>query len=356
MWPSKIKAIAGISVILLFLATVLWFSGNQQYLLAISVLSSLVQIILFIFSYFEENPQIPERTINQVEAVYNYAQDERAKNSKKEEFIKRLLREGVIDEQELRTALSKIQNEDIILVHTYGEGTPENLKKELGMKSSPAMTLLIKLGFVRVFSQHNLFLIPIKDLPPSLRSVKGMENFLNSELEKIWLQLRRVSEEKYPAKDYKIMEKWRSGEGCKVTYIISRVPKNEIIAGFKNRYSFTPEFVAVIYRQVTLNQTLPPVRNVVKVKELVTNTSIELLLSDFPIELKEKIISNEKTFKESLRINLITELRNTPIAILAAKLHELDPARADNDELARNLIDSSKEFYDLLVSIGVTNL
>ncbi|VVC03598.1 Uncharacterised protein [Candidatus Burarchaeum australiense] len=330
----------------------MYLSNNQQYMLLISVLASVVQIVLFVLWYFEENP-VPQKTIEQVEAIYEYAKEEKSRNTKKEEFIKRLLREGVIEEDELQKALEKLQNDEILLVHTYGEGTPDNLKKEMG-NASPAISILKKLGFVRVFRQHNLFLIPVSDLPKTLRTARGLEVFLSSEIEKIWKDLQQKTQKNYPAASYKIMEKWRSGEGFKVSYVISKNPKYDIVAGFKNRHSFTPEFVAVILRKISIAQTLPPIRNTVKVKELLKKTSIEIFVSDFPAALKEKIIAEECSFKTALGISTILGLRDVAPEKIAVQLSSLDPSVTNVAELADSLISQAKEFADLLQNLGVS--
>lgn len=353
MWPSKIKIIAAISVFLLlyvFLAP-----PNQQYLPLISITSSIVQIVLFVAWYLEENP-LTQKTIDQVDVIYKNIQAEKIRNSKKEEFIKTLLREGAIEEQELRTLLSKIQNDDILLIHTYGEGTPAGLKKKTGLKSGPVINLLARLGFVRVFGKHNLFLMPIKDLPQELHNVQNFEKFFNSEIEKSWRELQKKTTETYPQDQYKIMQKWRSGEGYKVSYIISKAPKKDLIAGFKNRYSFTPEFVAVILRRAALIQKLPTLRNTVKVKELVKRTSIELLLTNFPQSLKEKIIIDEKKFIQNLNLSSITDLRNMSVEKITKTLQELDPEQIDCGKYSQELIGGAKELYELLVNLGVTDV
>ncbi|MEM0475420.1 MAG: hypothetical protein QW343_01370 [Candidatus Norongarragalinales archaeon] len=354
MMPSKIKLIAGISVILLLAATLFYLSDNQKYTFLITVLGSIIQIVLFVLWYFEENP-IPQKTIDQVEAIYDYAKEEKSRNTKKEDFIKRLLREGVIEEDELQKALEKIRNDDLLLVHTYGEGTPDNLKKELD-NVSPAISILKKLGFVRVFRQHNLFLIPVTDLPKPLRSARGLEVFLSSEIEKLWKELQQKTQKNYPAISYKIMEKWRSGEGFKVSYVIAKNPKNDLVAGFKNRHSFTPEFVAVILRKISLTQTLPPIRNTVKVRELLKKMSVEIFLSAFPATLKEKIIAQEGSFKSSLGISTILDLRNIPSEKIATKLRDLDQNVLNANELAGSLIAQAKEFTELLQSLGVSEI
>ena len=354
MWHSKIKFIAAISIILLVLATFTYFSNNQQYLLLISILSSLIQIVLFAAWYFEENP-IPQKTIEQVDAIYDYAKEEKTKNTKKEEFIKRLLKEGVIEEDELKKVFEKLKNDEIFLVHTYGEGTPDSLKKETELKSSPAISILQKLGFVRVFRQHNLFLIPVNDLPKTLRNVRGLELFLSSEIERIWKGLQQKAQKNFPAGEYKIMEKWRSGAGFKVSYVISKTPKNEIVTGFKNRSSFTPSFVAVILRRLTLEKTLPPLRNTVKVKELLKTLSLEIFLSEFPKALSDRILSNEKQFKESLEINTLLDLRNVPQEKINNKLLELEPNVTNSATLSMSLISQAKEFAELLQSLGVSD-
>lgn len=350
MWSLKIKVIAGLSVIVL-IATL----TNVRYLSVIATASNIIQVIMFVLWYFEENP-IPKKTVEQVAAIYAYTNEEKSKNTKKEEFIKKLLEEGVIETEELQKAIDKLRDDEIFLVHSYGEGTPQRLKEAAGLKTTPLMSILHKLGFVRVFGKHNLFLIPVKDLPQPIRTTKALEQFLISEIEKTWKDLQQKALEQFPAKDYKIMEKWRAGEGYRLSYVISKTPKKDIVAGFKNRPSFTNDFVAVILRRITPSQDICLVRDTVKLKELLKKISIALFLADIPPQLKQKITSNEKLVKENLGIATIFDLRNVPLERITNEIQKIEPSTPNPETYSKKLISEAKEFSELLESLGVTDL
>ncbi|MBD3388737.1 MAG: hypothetical protein GF416_06680 [Candidatus Altiarchaeales archaeon] len=352
MQEKILKIIVGVSVIALVVVSILFFQNNNTLMFFISIAANFIQILLFITWYFQENP-IPKKTITQIDEIHQATKIREEKYKRKEIIITRLMKEGLIREYDLKKIFQSLKNREVFLIHTYGEGVPENLRESYKGESQPLITILTKIGFVRVFGQHNLFIIFRKNLPRSLRSLQRLEEFLLKEVEKVWEKIGNYTREKYPGTDYKIYEKWRTNEGFKCSYLIFKAVEEDFIVGYKTRYSFTPQFVNSIIREIEIEKIKPLIDNRVKLQEFVTKTSIEIFLEDFPKDIKKAILNQEQRLKSALEIKNFTDFKNFTCETLTQQFNKLIGANPEWDKYSELIITQAKEFYDILYELGM---
>lgn len=352
MKEKYLKIIAGLSVLALILVSIFYFQNNNTYMFFASITANIIQIIMFLVWYFQENP-VPERTINQIDEIHKVTKEREEKYKQKEKIITRLIKEGVIIDYDLKKIFQTLRNKEVFLVHSYGEGVPQNLLKSYNGGTQPLISILMKVGFVRVFRQHNLFIVFKKNLPRNLRRLDKLEKFLQQELEKLWEKIEEYAKQKYPSSKYKMYNKWRTKEGLKCSYLLFKAGEEDFVIGYKNRYSFTPQFVTSIIREIEVSK-IKPITDKVKLQQFVAKTSIEILLEDFPANIKKELLKHEKTLKEEFKIKNFTDLKDIPVESLKNKISELSSVEEDWSIYSEKIKLHAQEFYNILVELGMS--
>jgi len=352
MKEKCLKTIAGLSVIALVLVSLFYLQNNNTYMFLASVTANIIQILMFITWFFQENP-IPQRTIAQIDEIHQITKEEEKKYKRKEEIVTRLIREGVIADYDLKKIFQSLRKREVFLVHTYGEGVPHTLFNSYDGETQPLITILLKIGFVRVFRQHNLFIIFKKNLPKNIRSLNRLEKFLQQEVEKLWIKIEEYTKRKYPSSKYKIYDKWRNKEGFKCSYLLFKTAEEDFMIGYKGKQSFTPQFVNSIIREIKVSK-IKSITDKVKLKQFVAKTSIEILLGGLPKNIRKEILRHEKSLKGNLKIKKFTDFKDIPVEQLTNQLSQLvDTKSEDWKNYSEEIKSQAQEFYNILVELGM---
>jgi len=213
------------------------FQINLTLAVYVALVADVIQIVSYCIWLLQREVPL-EKIPKQVEVIYQYVQKEQESYHAKEELIARLVNEGVIPESEI---YSLIRDREIFLAFPYGKSLPKGIKK-LGFRRPPHITLLEKIGFVRVTPNQNLMVAFTDRLPKSLRTVDNLDAFIKHELPKTWNQISEKAKKEFPSSQYKWYEKWRTGEGFGALYILSKSMAQEFVINYVNKESFTPEF------------------------------------------------------------------------------------------------------------------
>jgi len=354
MKEKYLKIIAGSSVITVVFVSLFYFQNNNTYMFIVSVAGNTIQILMFIIWFFRENP-IPPRTITQIDEIHRITKEEEKKYKRKEEIVTRLIREGVIADYDIKKIFQSLRKREVFLIHTYGEGVPQKLLKSYGGETQPLITILLKIGFVRIFKQHNLFIIFKKNLPKNLRSLNRLEKFLQQEIEKVWIKIEEYTKRKYPSSKYKIYDKWRNKEGFKCSYILFKTAEEDFMIGYKGKQSFTPQFISSIVREIEISE-IKPITNKVKLRQFVAKTSIEILMEGLPKNIKKEILKHEKSLKNNLKIGNFTDFKDVSVEQLTDQLNQLAGIKSEEGTLYSGEIKSrAQEFYNILIKLGMSD-
>lgn len=318
--------------------------------IVISLISDTIQIVLYGVWLVQKEvnlSQVPE----QVEEIRTAITQEREESRVTGELVSRLVREGVVREDEL---LSLIRSKEIILAFPYAEGLVGKIWQIT--KGQPLATLLSQIGFVRVALQQNLMVIMADSLPKPLRDIERLNAFIKQRLPKEWVRISDKVKERYPEEKYKILEKWRSRVGFKVSYILARSMAQDFLIDYINKNSFTTEFQKHIAGRIDRNQLkkiLSSRRR--KVKEIMSRISIEFLLGDVPRNVRELIIKNEDEIKKALNVKIIIDYRLLEAKDVTNILTKLIPTTEEAllHKYSSKMINESQKCHESLMKLGI---
>jgi len=331
--------------------TVTFFTSNLSLSVAISLVADIIQILTYVVWFLQKEVNL-EKVPEQMEEVHAFITIEREESRVAGEIMSRLVREGVVREDEL---FRLIRRKEIILAYPYGEGISSRKVWNL-VKGQPLARLLSKMGFARVGSRQNLMVIMADTLPKRLRNVDKLNAYLKKHLPKEWKRISEKVSEKYPEERYKILEKWRTRAGFKVSYILAKSMAQDFLINYLGKTSFTPEFQKHIAGRIDRNQLKKIIRlNRRKVREIVSKISIEFLLKDIPRNARKVIINNEDDVKKALGVEVVTDYRLLEPEIVAGVLANLLPRTEEKTiyTYSTEIIGQSQACYEALRKFGI---
>jgi len=270
----------------------------------VAIIADIIQVISYLVWLIEREPleKIPE----QVEYVYEYTQKREESYKEREKIVSRLVNEGVISENEL---YSLIRDKEIIIAFPYGASLAQGIK-DLGYSRPIHIELLEKMGFIRATVNQNLLITFSEQLPRKLRDIENLNSFIEHELKKTYREISKQARKQYPSSKYKIYEKWRTGVGFSISFILAKSTSREFIINSINKEMFTNNFRNKIGAFVNRRQ-LKKIINDRKhaVKNVISKTSIDILLADIPTNAKKIILKNEDKIKTHFDIKVFTDYR-----------------------------------------------
>ena len=342
----KVKLLVGLSLVtVLFLA----LKYRTDYLiLFISLLSGIIQIILFLIWYLEDSTILQKVDVN-VETIKEIAVKRDEENTYRQKIIRKIINKGKIDECEIRKILAKLESRDMIIISLSECKIPKGLISNEDAQY-PFRKLLISLGFVPVFFTYhpNIWIISKFDLPRALRNVDSLKNFILKELKSDWEVVKDFAIKNYP----KRYDKWKSGEGFKASLIVGKSFEKDFKIDYLGRPSFNEEFIAKLLQQSSKEELSKVIANKVEVREILSKLSIELLLEKVTPNIKDIILKNEKKIVSTLRINSFMDYRNFDVAKLTEEFVKyLSPQ--DAQQVAQIVSEESNECYKEVENIGL---
>ena len=316
----------------------------------ISLVADIIQILTYIVWSLQKEANL-EKVPQQMEEVHNYVTIEKEENRVAGEIVSRLVKEGVVREDEL---LRLIRKKEIMLAFTYAEGFKGRVLQLT--KGQPLAQLLEKIGFVRVALFQNLLAIMADTLPKNLRNVDNLNAFLRKQLPKEWTKISDMVSERFPAERYKIFEKWRTRAGFKVSYILAKSMAHDFLVGYLEKNSFTTEFQKHIAGRIDRSKLKAILRlNRRKVREIVSKISIEFLLENVPKHAQKKIINKEDEIKRKLGVEVVTDYRLLEPEVVKRVLTDLFPKTEEEKiyNYSTQIIGQSQACYEGLKKFGI---
>lgn len=352
MNPRKhLKFISVISVVSI-VTIVGMFQIDPSLAVYVAVLADVIQVVSYFIWLLQKEVPL-EKVPKQVEIIYKYVREEKESYRVKEELVSRLVNEGVIPESEL---YALVRDLEIFLAFPYGTSFPDGVKK-LGFERPPHIALLEEIGFVRVTPNQNLMVAFSDRLPKSLRSIDNLDTFIEHELPKIWNRISEQVKEKFPSTQYKWYEKWRTGKGFGVLYVLSKSMAREFIINYINTELSTTEFKNRVWGVINRKELKRAIKKRMHhVKEVISKTSIDILLVDMPKTIKKRILEHEDDIKKRFNIRVFTDYRFIEKTELEEVILQLLPRteKENADRYSSKIIDESQKCYHLLKALGIT--
>lgn len=339
------------TVSMLLICGIVLLSGNFNLAIVTGVAADVIQIVTYVAWLLQKEvnlSQIPE----QVREIHTIVKQERDESRVTAEIVARLVREGVVREDEL---LSLIRHKEIMIAFPYAESLTGQRIRKIAEKG-PLKRMLEEIGFVSATIQQNLMVAIADSLPPSLRDVDNLNAFIKRELPREWTRISEEVRRRYPPEEFQILEKYRTGEGFKVSYILAKSMAMNFLIDYMKKNSFTTKFQMHIAGQIDRNQLkrMLKVRRH-EVKKIVSKISIELLLSDIPQRLKEQVVRCEDEIKGTLGIKIITDYRLLDPRSVANALHKSLPDAEEPllQSCSTRIVEESQKCYDSLNRLGI---
>lgn len=233
---------------------------------------------------------------NKIEEVSEEMKEISLEKKEVDDLIRIMINDGLIDDNNL---LKKIKQKSFIAVYCYQKSTSSLAKdfREI-VGRQPVLSTLEDLGFYRLGSNHNFYLIDEKDLSKELRSLNQLELFLKKHLEIKWKKLLVILKNKNEA----LYNRYKDKHIWNFSYFIAKVLSGNSLVGHINWSSFTPESKAKILRNIKYEEIKKEI-NFHKLPSLVKELNFRLLIRDFSTEekkdlLKIKNVDNALTIKE----------------------------------------------------------
>lgn len=352
---------------IIFISLILFFSHKQAHPIVtfLGILSSITEVImLFVWLKKEEFPvedivEIKETTAKMQESmttVKEYVLQREEEEKRKVKLIKKLIEVGAVREKEIYRLLR--EGNDVFVVYTYGESIKAKRVRNIAGGKPPLIGLLEEMGFIRVTSNQNLFVIFSKGLPPNLRDTYALRNFIKRELPRRWEMISEEIRQKYPKTKYKILEKWRTKEGFKASFIVMRCLGYEFIIDFLGKISFHPQFRERILRGVDWSRLRKLIeKRKHEIKKFLSKISIEILLENIPKRHRVIILQNEDHIKSKLGLENFTDFRffevNEDLVLLLMELLP-DLEETTVKKYADDICRESKQYYSMLEELGIS--
>jgi hypothetical protein len=304
---TLIKITVGIAVIAIALSIYAFQVLADTFILfVVSTTASVIEIIMFVLWLFRNEPPI-EKIATKVDWIHDFQQNREQEYIGREKIIKTLVKEGIIRNEDI---IPLLKHKEFLCIFSYGEGVPKTVTNLYG-GGQPLIKMLQQIGFTRVVSNQNLLIAPINSLPVNMKSPKKLNDYIKNKLPLQWSSISETVKGEYPASEYKILEKWRTGEGFDVTYLIWKAPADEFTVDYVNKCSFPPQVVGMISKitdSKTLRRSLK--KRAVEIAEILPRVSMNILFENVSPQAIKKLLPHETEIKKDLNIKKFTDFKH----------------------------------------------
>ena len=265
-------------------------------------------------------------------------------------LISRLIKEGLISEKDIFEIVLK---DRLILLFCY-QNVPDqnNIQKNILKKDfrNPSLEAVEEIGFVKVGTRSNLYVIPVNMLPKKLRSVEKIEKLLKKLVKDKWstfLKELHTADKKY-FNDY--VEK---GDPTNCTYMITASNFHDLIIDEVGYNSFSSKFKNMLKYNVDIKKLRREIsKRKHAIREFVKSISYELLLSDISVKKDIPVLqSSMDRISKKLGISNFLEFRDRE-ADLKVEFSELFTEQKAT-KYSKSVARKSKKYCDLFYVLGI---
>jgi hypothetical protein len=329
----------------LVITTALYFLKLSKFNDYIFILSSIIQILTFVYWLIEDSSQkqILEAAIetkNDLKETKQIAQEIKDFQNEKEGLLEKkqrilvsLFKEGAIQTLEINKIIKSVKRRGMFVVSSFG-GHNMKLKgvlKALGETEPISIipNVLYNLGFKKVYFNEFLFIILKEDLPVKLRDSEKLKTVIYNELLNKWTSLQKVILEN----NFKKYDKWKEGSKFLCNLCLIDIEEGEIGILYKRlkespelKDCFSDDFKGMLLSHSDKGKVGQLIKDKIKANQILNKITIGLLLNNLPEETKQTLLQKEKELMTQLNITNFIDISNITSENLEAVLKQHIPS------------------------------
>jgi len=216
------------------------------------------------------------------------------------DLITRLIKQGLISEKDIYDI---VQKDKFFYLFCY-QNVPDqiNIQKTILKKDfrNPSLEAVEEIGFIKVGTRSNLYVIPINMLPKKLQTEERIEKLLRKLVKEKWRAF--LSDLETTNKAY-YDTYLREGDPTNCTYMIVSSNFHDVLMNFVGYNSFSRQFKDMLRYNVDIKKLRKEIsKRKHAIKEFVKSISHELLFADISVKndvqiLKDNIEKVSKNLK-----------------------------------------------------------
>lgn len=317
------------AIVALVVTTLLYLLNLPQFNNYIFILSSIVQIVTFVYWLIGDatQKQIFENVLetkNDLKETKKIAQEVRDFQNQKEGLLEKrqrilvnLFKNGAIQTLEINKIIKSIRRKGMFIVSNFG-GNNMKLKGVLQLMGrtepfSIVPNTLYNLGFKKVYRNEFMFIILKEDLPLRLRNSEKLKTIIYNELLHKWTYLQNMIRNG----NFKKYDKWKEGSKFLCNLCLIDIEEGEIGILYKRlkesidlKDSFSEEFKSLLLSHSQKGKIGHLIKDKIKANQILDKITISLLLNNLPEQIKKILLSKEKEIMAQLKISRFIDISN----------------------------------------------
>lgn len=264
-------------------------------------------------------------------------------------LITRLIKEGLITEKSVYKIIQKYKFYSLFCYQNVPN--QEAIQKVLGNTfRNPSLEAIESIGFIKVGTRHNLYILPHAFLTSKLRNPFTLERVIKRQVVKYWKSFLGLLKRKNSQFYKKYLKANPNPTNC--TYMLSVSNFHDVIINYIGYNAFSTKFKNLLQSQVDLNQLKKEVsKRKYDIHRFITTISYELFLLDLPEKDKEIFISKEESFKKKLSVNNFVDYKDKKNELTNELKKYFSQRKAAN--YAEIISTKSKKYFELFLALGI---
>lgn len=265
-------------------------------------------------------------------------------------LIARLIKEGLINEKSIYKIIQRYKFYYLFCYQNVPES--DKVQKIMGIGfRNPSLEAIESIGFIKVGTRHNLYVVPYDNLSERLKNPSTLEKVVRQLVTEHWEDFLIRLKQKKEAFYNTYMQTNPDPANC--TYMISVSNFHDVILGYIGWNSFSREFKNLLQYQVNIKKLKKEVsKRKYDITKFVQSISYDLFLVDISSkEDKQKFIDKEEVIKKNLSVVNFTDYKDKKEELkIELKKHFTDKKAI---KYANLIADKSKKYDGILSALGI---
>lgn len=314
----------------------------------------------------QEDTQVIKQKVTQIEQHIEQTNQIKLENKNRNRLIAELINNNLISVQTLE---NNIIDKRFLSVFCYQVGYKYSISekirnlmitKKVDLKRTYP-TIFEKIGFVRLGGVYPFFIIPEDNVyPSSLRSINNMADYILDKgkicLVDEWNKIKDISE----SHDKEFYQKIKDKENpLNFNFLIMKLNRRDIRHRFRIKNDFNKEFNLELASIVKMEDFKTTDSDKVKVKNLVQQSSINILILSLGKKDRDKILALEPIFKKSsvegglgiLNFYDYHKKNKEDVVKILMKKFDKESAISNAELILKNSLEYSKDLKELGIEI-----
>lgn len=264
-------------------------------------------------------------------------------------LIARLIKEGLITEKSIYKIIQRYKFYSLFCYQNVPN--QDKIEKILGNTfRNPSLEAMESIGFIKVGTRHNLYVLPFTFLTSRLRNPYTLERAIRRQVMNHWksfLELLKTKDSEFYKKYIRI-----NPDPTNCTYILQVSNFNDVIIDYIGYNAFSTKFKNLLNTQIDLSQLKKEVsKRKYDINKFVTAISYELFLSDMPEKDKGIFISKEDVIKKKLSVDKFIDYKTKKVELSNELKRYFSQRKATN--YAKIISEKSEKYFNLFITLGI---